>query len=107
MENFTLRLKLLMARGELTVADTARLFDRERRTVSSWVRDGRQPTGARVAETFETLRQLEVEVERGRGFPIPRRLKKRERTAYVRLLGEGKLGRARVLAAGAPPAKGR
>lgn len=101
MENFTLRLKVLMARGALTNADTATLFDRERRTVSSWVNDGRQPTGARAEEAFDKLRQLERAVEAGYGFPIPQRLSKRDRAAYVRSLG-AKLERNRVPEAGSP-----
>lgn len=103
MENFTERLKAMMKRGALTVADTARLFDRERRTVSSWVLDGRLPTGARAEETFDTLRRLEEDVRAGRGYPIPPRLSKRNRAEYVRLLGERELERARVLAAGSAP----
>lgn len=103
MENFTLRLKRVMTRGDLTMADIARLFDRERRTVASWVHDDRQPTGARARETFSRLIKLEKDVKARLGYPIPLKLSKRDRAEYVRLLGERKLERARVLAAGPPP----
>lgn len=101
MEDFTERLIALMARGGLTKADTATLFDRERRTVASWVNDGRQPTGARAEEAFDKLRQLEHAVKTRKAFPIPQRLSKRDRAAYVRSLG-AKLERNRVPEAGSP-----
>ena len=101
MQDFTHRLRRCMKAGALTVADTARLFDRERRTVSDWVHCGRLPTGARADEAYERLDALEKEIERCRGFPVPHRLSKRNRAQYIRLLGEGKLADARLLAEGA------
>lgn len=103
MQEFTRRLRTTMRNGDLTVADLARLFDRERRTVSSWVHDGRLPTGARADEAGKRLREIEVDIFHKRGFPVPFYLSKRDRTAYIRLLAEGKLERARLLAAGSPP----
>src|SRR5258708_22323768 len=102
MQEFTRRLKNAMRDGDLTVADLARLFDRERRTVSSWVHDRRMPTGARAEEAHDRLSELEMQIRKQFGFPVPFYLTKRDRTAYVRLLREGKLERARLLAAGSP-----
>jgi transposase-like protein len=99
--SFTERLQRCMTRGQLTVADIARLFDRERRTVSDWVHKGRLPTGAREQEALDRLLQLEQAIRQKRGFPVPLRLSKRNRVKYVQLVGEGKLGDARVLAEGA------
>lgn len=92
----------MMASGALTQADAAKLFDRERRTIASWIKAGHQPTGARANETFEILKQLERAVKAGRGLPIPLRLSKRERAAYVRELG-AKLERARLSKIGPSP----
>ncbi|SRR5258708_6381641 len=103
MQEFTRRLKNAMRDGDLTVADLARLFDRERRTVSSWVQDERMPTGARADKAHDKLSELETQIRKQLGFPVPYYLTKRDRTAYVRLLREGKLERARLLAAGSPP----
>ena len=103
MQEFTRRLRTIMRNGALTVADLARLFDRERRTVSSWVHDERLPTGARADEAHNRLSELETQVRKELGFPVPFQLSKRNRTAYIRLLGEGKLERARLLAAGSAP----
>jgi len=100
MDKFTKRLKACMRAGVLTVSDMARLFDRERRTVSDWVHNGRIPTGVRAVETLRRLSQLERQIERGEGFPVPLRLSKRARTEYIRLLSGGKIGRARILAGG-------
>lgn len=100
-KSFTERLQTCMDRGDLTVADVARLFDRERRTVSDWVHHGRLPTGARAQEADDRLTELEAAIRDKRGFPVPLRLSKRDRVKYVELIGEGKLERARVLAAGA------
>lgn len=98
MEDFTLRLRVAMTSAALTVADAARLFDRERRTVSDWVHEGRLPTGARAQEAYDRLEALEKAIARGRGFPVPHRLSKRDRVKYIELVGDGKVGRARLLA---------
>ena len=103
MHDFTRRLKKAMRDGDLTVADLARLFDRERRTVSDWVNNGRLPTGARADEAHNTLSELETQIRKNLGFPVPFYLSKRKRTGYIELLWEGDLERARLLAAGSAP----
>jgi len=107
MDKFTKRLRWCMKVGVLTVSDMARLFDRERRTVSDWVHNGRIPTGVRAVETVRRLSQLERQIERGEGFPVPLRLSKRARTEYIRLLSGGKIGRARILADGVTTRRAR
>lgn len=98
MEDFTKRLRLAMKMASLTVADTARLFDRQPRTVSDWVNLGRLPTGARSRDALNRLARLERAIERQHGFPVPLRLSKRDRVRYIELVGEGKVADARILA---------
>lgn len=89
--------------GRLTVADIAWYLGRSHKTVREWFK-GRQPDAANHAYAFKKVGQLASAIAAGRGFPIPD-LNKRARAEYMRLLGEGHLGRARILAA--DPAKQR
>jgi len=103
MHGFTRRLRSAMQRAALTNADAARLFDRERRTVSDWMYNGRLPTGARANEAEQRLQQLEIDITHRIGFPVPLDLSKRDRAAYIRSLGRGLRERARLLSVGPPP----
>lgn len=60
--------------GNLRVADLARWFDRPHPTVSTWVKQGRQPSGGPTdVEHFHALLDLlEQLVKKNKGFPVPR-----------------------------------
>ena len=98
MKEFTRRIIWCKEHGHLTVADLARLFDRDARTVSDWVRKSRIPVGARVDDALKRLAYLELSIKLKRGFPVPIYLSKRNRTEYIRLLAGGHLERARIFA---------
>lgn len=84
MATFQQRLKKAMRGGNLRIADLARWLDRPHATVSCWVNDGAQPTGAVLdvehAEAMLTL--LEVLVKNAQGFPVPL-MSSRNRKAYL------------------------
>src|ERR1700746_2215390 len=99
MKSSTKTLKSCMRRGQLSSADLRWWFGRDYFTVREWVVNERVPRqGAHVRRTWESLDALHNAIILRKGFPIPLDLRKRERAAYIRLLGEGKLGRARLLA---------
>lgn len=98
MDAFTADLQRAMRLGGMTVSDLARWFGRDRATVREWVLRHRLPTGAREREARHKATQLRMAVVDRRGFPIPLALSPPNRAAYVTLLGEGKLARARILA---------
>jgi hypothetical protein len=96
-----LRLKLCMKEAELGIAELRWFLGRDYKTVREWVNSGRVPEGVRAAETLRLVGRLERLVARKRAkvFPIPKFMNKWDRSEYMRLLGEGKLGHARVLKA--------
>jgi hypothetical protein len=98
MTDFTKQLKAAQRKGRLTVADLARFFGRSHKTVREWTAHARQPSEAHARLMLIKLIKLELLIQRGE-LPPDIHLKKRERAAYMTLLGEGKLGRARILAA--------
>ena len=60
--------------GNLRIADLARWFDRPHATVSTWVKEGRQPSGGPTdVEHFHALLNLlEQLISKKKGFPVPR-----------------------------------
>lgn len=94
---FQRRLKLCMKVAEIGIADLRWFLGRDYKTVREWTNSGRVPEGVRAAETFRLVGRLERLVKRAKVFPIPKVLNKWDRSEYMRLLGEGKLGDAQVL----------
>ena len=85
MKNFTARLKQAMERGDFTVADLARWFDRPFHTVWFWVHEGRQPRQSRgqAKLMYRRLELAEKLIREKRGLPIPLHLSQFERPDYV------------------------
>jgi hypothetical protein len=86
---FQARLKHCMAKGNLTVSDLARWFDRPNPTMRSWVVDGIEPNGAPLdtALAWATLVKLEKLIAKNLKFPVPR-LSPRDRITYLKELRE-------------------
>lgn len=86
--SFQSRLRVCMARGNLTVADLARWFGRPHATVTTWTK-GRVPGGTISDCIFlaERLRDLETRIMNQDGFPVPS-LGQRERIAYLEKLND-------------------
>lgn len=83
MASFQNRLAWCMERGDLTISDLARWFDRPRATVNTWVL-GRVPYGpsGRVAE--HDLSLLTIRIQSKIGFPVPSTLLMKKRALYIR-----------------------
>lgn len=83
MTSFSERIGRCVKRGDLTVSDLARWFDRPRATVNTWLR-GRTPYGPSGRKALADLEALERAIdERGGAFPIPVALTWQERIAYL------------------------
>lgn len=78
------RLLDLMERGNLTVADLARWFDRPDATVRAWIRNERSVRGIRVdhAHISRQVILLEKQIGRKMGLPVPPMTQSR-RLAYL------------------------
>ena len=76
-----------MTAGNLRVSDLARWFDRPHATVSTWVKEGREPTGTPtdVGHFFAFLGLLEKLIKTKRGFPVPH-LSQGKRIKYIMLI---------------------
>ena len=70
---FSQRLQVVLKKGNLRVADLARLFNRPHPTVNGWVKRGLNPGGgpADVDRAYETLTKLESYLQRSRLLPVP------------------------------------
>ena len=64
---FQKRLKKVMDKGNMRIADLARVFGRRHSTVRGWVVDGREPAGTPrdVRELLSTLTNLEIRIDKG------------------------------------------
>jgi len=85
------RLLRIMKRGNLTVADLARWFDRPHATVRGWVEGGRIGLAAEMDRVYiyTEMGNLERRIIAKDGLPVPR-LKTSERLAYLEKLKNGK-----------------
>lgn len=81
--SFSARLSTCMERGDLTVSDLQRWFDRPRATVNTWV-NGRTPYGPSGRAALDDLKLLEWTIRKRRGLPIPKKLSQRTRADYIR-----------------------
>lgn len=82
-KSFAERLAWCKDKGDLTISDLARWFDRPRATVNTWVL-GRSPYGpsGRLAE--HDLHLLETRIRNRTGFPVPPDLLMKKRILYIR-----------------------
>jgi hypothetical protein len=67
------RLQAVMQKGNLTIADLSRWFERPYPTVRGW-KDGQfEPGGAPldIAMVLALLTKLEMQIRRKEGFPVP------------------------------------
>lgn len=83
MKDFSQRLAWCMKRGDLTVSDLTRWFDRPRATVNTWV-DGRTPYGPSGRLAIRWLELLQNVIKNKAGFPIPEELSGKARSNYIR-----------------------
>lgn len=79
------RLKAVMARGNLTVADLARWFLRPHATVRQWIEFGREPRGAPqdLQELDRLLGLLEAMIRQKNRLPVPK-LAPKARIVYLK-----------------------
>jgi len=70
---FSQRLQVILKKGNLRVADLARLFNRPHPTVNGWVKRSLNPGGgpADVENAYETLIALESYLQRSKLLPVP------------------------------------
>lgn len=87
MSTFQERLQHCMRKGNLTVADLARWFDRPDPTMRSWVEQGVEPGAGPMdaAMAWATLDKLEKLIAKNSKFPVPR-LSPQKRIAYLKEL---------------------
>ena len=85
---FSERLNSVLHRGNLTVADIARLLDRPHATVRGWVHNGLSPAGgpADVNAAHDMLGKLEKLLQSRNGVLVPIGLSPNERIEHVNKL---------------------
>lgn len=81
--SFSERLTWCMEKGDLTISDLSRWFDRPRATVNTWV-NGRTPFGPSGRLATHHLGLLEEAVRSRHFFPVPEELSWRDRMVFIR-----------------------
>lgn len=88
---FSERLQSVLRRGNLRVADAARLFARPHPTVNGWIKRKLNPSGGPkdVDDAYDMLGRLEGFLQRrGKLLPVPTGLSPTDRIRHVRRLRE-------------------
>lgn len=85
---FSERLRVVLKKGNLRVADLAKVFDRPHPTVNGWVTRGLNPGGgpADVDDAYVMLGKLESFLQRSKLLPVPVKLSPSQRIGYVKKL---------------------
>lgn len=85
---FAERLRIVLKKGNLRVADAARIFDRPHPTVNGWVKRGLNPGGGPtdVDNSYIMLGKLESFLQRSKLLPVPPKLSPPQRIRYVKKL---------------------
>lgn len=85
---FAERLRIVLKKGNLRVADAVRIFDRPYATVDGWVKRGLNPGGGPVDvdNSYIMLGKLESFLQRSKLLPVPTNLKPPQRIRYVKKL---------------------
>jgi hypothetical protein len=83
MDSFHNVLLACQKKGDLTISDLARWFERPRPTVNTWI-NGRVPFGPQSRAVFQRLLLLREVVQDKRWFPIPPHLTWTERADLIR-----------------------
>jgi hypothetical protein len=88
MKDFSERLNKVAPKGDFTIADLSRWFDRPYHTVWFWVAKGVKPRGSKLQKKLilGRLALLEEAVSKNPGLPIPPSLNQFERVEYVEKL---------------------
>lgn len=83
-----MRLQDVLKKGNLRVADLARLFARPHPTVNGWVKRGLNPGGGAldVDDAYIMLEKLESYVQRSKMLPVPLGMPPDKRIRYVNKL---------------------
>jgi hypothetical protein len=86
--NFPERLRIVLKKGNLRVADAAKIFDRPHPTVNGWVKRGLNPGGGPtdVDDAYIMLGKLESFLQRSKLLPVPTKLSPPQRIRYVKKL---------------------
>ena len=85
-KTFSERLQVVLKKGNLRVADLARLFARPHPTVNGWVKRGLNPGGGSldVERAYTILGVLESYLQRSRLLPVPLSLDPSKRIRYIK-----------------------
>jgi hypothetical protein len=85
---FSERLRVVLAKGNLRVADAAKIFDRPHSTLDGWINRGLNPGGGPidVDDSYIMLGKLESYLQRSKLLPVPTRLSPPQRIRYVKKL---------------------
>ena len=88
MKDFCERLNKVAPKGDFTIADLSRWFDRPYHTVWFWVTKGVKPRGSKLQKklVYGRLEKLEEAVITSKDLPIPPQLNQFERVEYVEKL---------------------
>jgi hypothetical protein len=88
MKNFCARLNEVAPKGDFTVADLSRWFDRPYHTVWFWVNKSREPRGSKLQRklVYGRLDLLERAIRFNTKLPIPPSLNQFERVEYIEKL---------------------
>ena len=88
MKDFCERLNKAAPKGDFTVADLSRWFDRSYHTIWFWVNKGVKPRGSKGQKKiiYGWLEKLEQAVASNPKLPIPPTLNQFERVEYVEKL---------------------
>ena len=82
---FSDRLAALLKRGNLRVADLARIFSRSHSTVDGWVNRRLNPSGGPtdVEDAYIMLGKIEAHLTRGKMLPVPPNLPPVDRIRHI------------------------
>ena len=82
---FHVRLQAVLQKGNLRVADLARIFGRAGSTVDGWVNRRLNPSGgpADVEDAYIMLGKIEAHLTRGKMLPVPPKLPPVDRIRHI------------------------
>ena len=88
MRSFSERLQAVLSKGNLRVADVARIFARPHSTVNGWAQRGLNPSGgpADVEDAYVMLGKLESYLQRSKMLPVPTKLSPLNRIKFIKKL---------------------
>lgn len=87
-QSFSVRLQACLKKGNLRVADLAKLFNRSHSTVNGWVQRELNPSGGPtdVEAAYTMLGKIESYIQRSDRLPVPAGLSPLNRIKFIRKL---------------------